>query len=88
VGGNLEARDEIPFVLFSSRREESEEKLRFSEREFLKQGFLEIEGMKQAEKQTNRSGKGMRVAPAKLGRLGGIAEGCMEYKKYRRLKEK
>jgi len=40
--------------------------VRFSETDFLKQGFLEIEGMKQAQKQTNRSGKGVRVAPAKL----------------------
>jgi len=32
-------------------------------------------------------GKGMRVAPAKLGRLGGIAESCMAFKKYGRLKE-
>jgi len=61
--------------------------VRFSETDYLKQGFLEIEGMKQAQKQTNRSGKGMRVAPAKLGRLGGIAESCMAYKKYGRLKE-
>jgi len=29
----------------------------------------------------------MRVAPAKLGRPGGIPESCMEYKKYGRLKE-
>jgi len=48
---------------------------------------LEIEGTKQAQKQTYRSGKSMRVAPAKLGHLGGIAESCMEYKKYDRLKE-